>query len=64
MNSLLVFVSLLGGIMGFGVRGLIYGPLIMTLFLALVQLYQTRYQQSIARRLAAVFPAAQDRSQT
>jgi predicted PurR-regulated permease PerM len=56
MNNLLVFVSLLGGIMGFGVRGLIYGPLIMTLFLALVQLYQTRYQQHIARRLSATLP--------
>ncbi len=56
MNSLLVFVSLLGGIMGFGARGLIYGPLIMTLFLALVQLYQTRYQQHIARRLGAAMP--------
>jgi predicted PurR-regulated permease PerM len=61
MNSLLVFVSLLGGIMGFGVLGLIYGPLIMTLFLALVQLYQTRYQQSIARRLAASVPVPQER---
>jgi predicted PurR-regulated permease PerM len=46
MNNLLVFLSLLGGIMGFGMPGLIYGPLIMTLFLTLVQLYQTRYQQT------------------
>jgi len=61
MNSLLVFVSLLGGIMGFGAPGLIYGPLIMTLFLALVQLYQTRYQQSIARRLAAALPVGSDK---
>jgi predicted PurR-regulated permease PerM len=52
MNSLLVFVSLLGGIFGFGVPGILYGPLIMTLFLALAQLYETRYQQRIARRLA------------
>jgi predicted PurR-regulated permease PerM len=52
MNNLLVFLSLLGGIMGFGMAGLIYGPLIMTLFLTLVQLYQTRYQQRIARRLS------------
>lgn len=64
MNSLLVFVSLLGGIVGFGVRGLIYGPLIMTLFLALVQLYQTRYQQSIASRLAAALPIPQDKPKT
>ena len=51
MNNLLVFLSLLGGIMGFGMTGLVYGPLIMTLFLTLVQLYQTRYQQRIAHRL-------------
>jgi predicted PurR-regulated permease PerM len=60
MNNLLVFVSLLGGIMGFGVRGLIYGPLIMTLFLALVQLYQTRYQQRIAQRLSVPTPETVD----
>jgi predicted PurR-regulated permease PerM len=58
MNSLLVFLSLLGGIIGFGVPGLVYGPLIMTLFLTLVQLYQTRYQQHIARRLSATLPQA------
>jgi predicted PurR-regulated permease PerM len=52
MNNLLVFLSLLGGIMGFGMTGLLYGPLIMTLFLTLVQLYQTRYQQRIAHRLS------------
>jgi predicted PurR-regulated permease PerM len=56
MNNLLVFLSLLGGIIGFGMPGLIYGPLIMTLFLTLVQLYQTRYQQHIARRLAVDLP--------
>ena len=60
MNNLLVFVSLLGGIMGFGVRGLIYGPLIMTLFLAMVQLYQTRYQQRIAQRLSVPTPETGD----
>lgn len=54
MNSLLVFLSLLGGILGFGAPGLLYGPLIMTLFLSLVQLYQTRYQQSIAHRLTTL----------
>lgn len=58
MNNLLVFLSLLGGIMGFGMPGLIYGPLIMTLFLTLVQLYQTRYQQHIASRLSATRPAS------
>jgi predicted PurR-regulated permease PerM len=56
MNSLLVFVSLLGGILGFGAPGILYGPLIMTLFLALAQLYETRYQQRIARRLAVALP--------
>jgi predicted PurR-regulated permease PerM len=61
MNNLLVFLSLLGGIMGFGMPGLIYGPLIMTLFLTLVQLYQTRYQQTIARRLSVTLPVGQDK---
>lgn len=61
MNSLLVFLSLLGGIMGFGMPGLIYGPLIMTLFLTLVQLYQTRYQQTIAHRLSVTLPTSQDK---
>jgi predicted PurR-regulated permease PerM len=57
MNNLLVFLSLLGGIIGFGMTGLIYGPLIMTLFLTLVQLYQTRYQQRIAHRLSVADPS-------
>ncbi|HEX7597084.1 MAG TPA: AI-2E family transporter, partial [Polyangia bacterium] len=57
MNSLLVFLSLLGGILGFGVPGILYGPLIMTLFLALARLYETRYQQRIARRLSVALPA-------
>ncbi len=61
MNNLLVFLSLLGGIIGFGMRGLIYGPLIMTLFLALVQLYQTRYQQDIAERLSVSLPPPEGR---
>jgi len=61
MNNLLVFLSLLGGIMGFGVPGLIYGPLIMTLFLTLVQLYQTRYQQHIASRLSVLAPATPEK---
>jgi predicted PurR-regulated permease PerM len=56
MNSLLVFLSLLGGILGFGAPGILYGPLIMTLFLAIAQLYVTRYQQRIAVRLAASVP--------
>jgi predicted PurR-regulated permease PerM len=64
MNNLLVFLSLLGGIMGFGMPGLIYGPLIMTLFLTLVQLYQTRYQQTIARRLSITQPTSQDKPRT
>jgi predicted PurR-regulated permease PerM len=64
MNNLLVFLSLLGGIVGFGAPGLIYGPLIMTLFLTLVQLYQTRYQQHIARRLATMAPANPEKPKT
>jgi predicted PurR-regulated permease PerM len=64
MNNLLVFLSVLGGIIGFGAAGLLYGPLIMTLFLALVQLYQTRYQQHIAQRLSATLSVNQDQPKT
>ncbi len=60
MNNLLVFLSLLGGIFAFGPLGLLYGPLFVALFLALAELYDTRYQQRIARRLSAVLPAVRE----
>ena len=43
MNTLLIFFSLIGGIQVFGLLGLIYGPLIFGLCLALFGLYETEF---------------------
>jgi len=43
MHTLLVFLSILGGMDAFGPSGLIVGPLMMTGFLTLVELYCAHY---------------------
>lgn len=45
MNALLVFIGILGGIKLFGILGIIYGPLIITTFLTLAEIYRLEYQQ-------------------
>jgi len=45
MNALLVFIGILGGIKLFGILGIIYGPLIITIFLTLAEIYRLEYQQ-------------------
>ena len=44
MHTLLVFLAILGGMSVFGVLGIIYGPLIVTGFLTLSELYMNVYQ--------------------
>lgn len=44
LPTLLVFFALLGGFDAFGPVGLIVGPLMLTVFLALVEIYRDRYQ--------------------
>ncbi len=44
MHPLLVFLSLIGGLKIFGVIGIIYGPLIVTFFLTLTEIYHSSYQ--------------------
>jgi len=46
MNSLLVFIGILGGLKLFGILGIIYGPLIMTIFLTLAEIYRLEYKES------------------
>ncbi len=48
MNSLLVFMGILGGIKLFGILGIIYGPLIMTIFITLAELYRLEYKEAMA----------------
>jgi len=47
MNTLLVFLSLLGGLNVFGVLGIIYGPLIVTAFLTMSEIYLKNYDYHI-----------------
>jgi predicted PurR-regulated permease PerM len=44
LPTLLVFFALLGGFDAFGPVGLILGPLMLTVFLTLVEIYRDRYQ--------------------
>lgn len=43
MHALLVFLGILGGIKLFGVLGLVYGPLIITVFLTMAEIYLKNY---------------------
>ena len=44
MHTLLVFLAILGGMAMFGVLGIIYGPLIVTAFLTLSEMYLKEYR--------------------
>jgi predicted PurR-regulated permease PerM len=45
MHTLLVFLSIIGGLSVYGILGIIYGPLIITAFLTLSDIYLKRYGQ-------------------
>ena len=47
MNPLLVFIGILGGLKLFGILGVVYGPLIMTIFLTLAEIYRLEYKESM-----------------
>ncbi len=49
MHTLLVFLSIIGGLSVYGILGIIYGPLIITAFLTLSEIYLKRYDQRIQR---------------
>ena len=44
MNSLLIFIGIIGGIKLFGILGIIYGPLIITIFMTLAEIYRLEYK--------------------
>jgi predicted PurR-regulated permease PerM len=46
MHGAIVFFSLLGGLAAFGTVGLLLGPLIVTLFLALLRIHQRDYGEN------------------
>lgn len=43
MHTLLVFLSIIGGLSVYGILGIIYGPLIVTAFLTLSEIYLKKY---------------------
>jgi len=45
MHTLLVFLSIVGGLKLFGILGIIYGPLVVTAFLTLSDIYHTSYER-------------------
>lgn len=45
MNSILVFIGIVGGIKLFGILGIVYGPLIITVFLTLAEIYRLEYME-------------------
>jgi len=49
MHTLLVFLSILGGMAVYGILGIIYGPLIITAFLTLSEIYLKKYDHHIRK---------------
>jgi predicted PurR-regulated permease PerM len=47
MHTLLVFLSIIGGLKLFGILGIIYGPLVVTAFLTLNEIYKSNYQDQL-----------------
>lgn len=47
IHPLLVFLSIIGGLKLFGILGIIYGPLIVTGFLTLTDIYHASYQNMV-----------------
>jgi predicted PurR-regulated permease PerM len=50
MHDVPLFLSILGGLAAFGFIGLLYGPLIVAMFLTLTELYMTHYRPQFAAR--------------
>ena len=47
MHTLLVFLSIIGGLKLFGILGIIYGPLVVTAFLTLSDIYESSYRELV-----------------
>jgi len=50
MHTLLVFLSIIGGLKLFGLLGIIYGPLVMTAFLTLADIYHRSYEMRMTTK--------------
>lgn len=47
VHTLAVFLSFIGGLKLFGLLGIIYGPLVLTAFLTMTDIYRASYQQMV-----------------
>lgn len=47
MHTLVVFLAIMGGLKLFGIMGIVYGPLVMTFFLTLTDIYHSSYQKMV-----------------
>jgi predicted PurR-regulated permease PerM len=47
MHPLLVFFAIIGGLKWFGMLGMIYGPLVVTAFLTMADIYRANYQRLV-----------------
>jgi len=47
MHPLIVFFAIIGGLKVYGILGIIYGPLIATLFLTLADIYFSSFQSMV-----------------
>ena len=50
MHPLLIFFSIIGGLKLFGIVGIIYGPLIVTAFLTLTDIYNDNYRKLLGSK--------------
>lgn len=49
IHPLLVFFSVLGGVAAFGVPGIIFGPLILSILLTVIHIYELEYEHILER---------------
>lgn len=49
MHDLVIFMSILGGLTAFGVLGILYGPLIVALFITMCELFEADYKDRLIR---------------
>jgi len=49
MHTLLVLLAILGGLAVYGILGIIYGPIIVTAFLTLSEIYLDKYEELLKR---------------
>lgn len=49
MHAVLVFLSIIAGVQVYGLLGLFYGPLLVTIFLSLAEIYKDHYRQSLLK---------------